>query len=112
MLCAAFFYSHGTRENLPKRLLYKKGTLKTLVKLTPGLNFINFRHTAFALVDPERAKKTQSSQHCYFTLLGSASVKVVRRTLMKLTPGEHDGRRVYAVPGHRHMGSDSSRRDR
>jgi hypothetical protein len=31
-------------------------------------------------------KNRQSSQHCHFTLLGSASVKVVRRTLMKSTP--------------------------
>jgi len=31
-------------------------------------------------------KKRQSSQHCHFTLLGSSSVKVVRRTLMKSTP--------------------------
>jgi len=34
-----------------------------------------------------RKKKRQSSQHCHFTLLGSAGVKVVHRTLMKSTPG-------------------------
>ncbi len=32
-------------------------------------------------------KKRHSSQHCHITLLGSGSVKVERRTLMKLTPG-------------------------
>jgi len=32
-------------------------------------------------------KKRQSSQHCHFTLLGSASVKVVHIMLMKSTPG-------------------------
>jgi len=31
-------------------------------------------------------KKRQSSQHCHFMLLGSASIKVVRRMLMKSTP--------------------------
>ncbi len=34
------------------------------------------------------AQKRQSSQHCLFTLLGSGSVKVERRTLVKLTPVE------------------------
>jgi len=33
---AAFFNLHLTREKLPKKLLYEKGTLKTLMKLTPG----------------------------------------------------------------------------
>jgi len=32
-------------------------------------------------------KNRQSSQHCHFTFLGSASVKVVRWTLMKSTLG-------------------------
>jgi len=35
VLNAAFFYLHGIREKLPKRLLYKKGTCKMLMKLTP-----------------------------------------------------------------------------
>jgi hypothetical protein len=36
VLCEAFFYLHVTREKLPKKLLYKKGTHKMLMKLTPG----------------------------------------------------------------------------
>jgi len=35
VLCAAFFYLHITREKLPKKLLYKKGARKMLMKLTP-----------------------------------------------------------------------------
>jgi len=35
VLCIAFFYLHATREKLPKRLLYKKGKRKTLMKLKP-----------------------------------------------------------------------------
>jgi len=36
VLCAAFIYLHVTREKLQKRLLYIKGVLETLMKLTPG----------------------------------------------------------------------------
>jgi hypothetical protein len=35
-----------------------KAARGTLMKLTPGLNFINVLHTAFALVDPEGVKIT------------------------------------------------------
>ncbi len=56
-------------------------------KWTPGVNFIIILQAAFTHVDPERARKRQSSQHCHFALLGSVSVKVVRRTLMKSNPG-------------------------
>ncbi len=38
-LHAAFFYLHVTREKLPKRLSYKKVASKTLMKLTPSVNF-------------------------------------------------------------------------
>ncbi len=51
-----------------------------------GVNFINVLRTAFALVDPESVKNTVRSS-VSFTLLGSMSVKAVRRTLMKLSPG-------------------------
>jgi hypothetical protein len=34
-------------------------------------------------------QKRQSSQHCHFALLGSSSVKVVRRSLMKLNPDKN-----------------------
>ncbi len=51
-----------------------------------GVNFINVLHTAFTLVDPKSVKKIDNLT-VFFTLLGSASVKAVRRTLMKLSPG-------------------------
>ncbi len=59
-----------------------------LVKLTTGLNFINFLHTAFMLVGPKSVRIQSSSQYL-FTLLGSTGAKAARRTLMKLTPDRH-----------------------
>ncbi len=56
-----------------------------LVKLTPGLDFINVLRTAFTPVAPQSIR-TQSSCQYLFTLWGSTSVKAVRRTLMKLHP--------------------------
>jgi len=52
-----------------------------LIKLTPGVNFINIIHTAFTRADPKSVKKTV----IFFTLLGSTSIKAVLRMLMKLT---------------------------
>jgi hypothetical protein len=51
-----------------------------------GLDFINVLRTAFTPVVPQSVR-TQSSRQYLFTLLGPTSVKAVRRTLMKLTPG-------------------------
>ncbi len=63
-----------------------KAARKMMVKLTPGLDFINIIRTAFTPVVPQSVR-TQSSCQYLFTLLGPTSVKAVRRTLMKLTPG-------------------------
>jgi len=38
---SAFFNLHVTREELPKRLSYKKGVLKMLMKNLHVVNFIN-----------------------------------------------------------------------
>jgi len=58
------------------------------MKLTSSVNFINILRTALALVDPESVKNTvKSSVSLFITLLGSMSVKAVRRMLMKLSPG-------------------------
>jgi len=51
-----------------------------------GLDFINVLRTAFTLIAPQ-SKRTQSSCQYFFTLLGSTSIKAVRRMLMKLSPG-------------------------
>jgi len=59
---------------------------QTLVTTAPGVDFINVLRTAFTLVDPKSVKKI-GNLTVFFTLLGSASVKAVRRTLMKLSPG-------------------------
>ena len=45
-----------------------------------------FTYSFCARRDPESVR-TQSSHQYLFTLLGSTSVKAVRRTLMKLSPG-------------------------
>jgi len=60
-----------------------------LMKLTPGLNFINILRAAFARPDPERAKKTNNLT-VYFALLGYACAKAAHRMLMKLTPERYD----------------------
>jgi len=53
---------------------------------SPGVDFINILRTAFTLVDPKSVKKIDNLT-VFFTLLGSACQKAVRRTLMKLRPG-------------------------
>jgi len=49
------------------------------------LNFTNVLRAAFTLVDPKSIKKIDNLT-VFFMLLGSAHVKAVRRTLMKLSP--------------------------
>jgi hypothetical protein len=51
------------------------------------LNFINVLQAAFAPADPKSAKKSYNLT-VFFVLLGSASIKVVLKTLMKLTLGD------------------------
>ncbi len=53
---------------------------------TSGVNCINILCTAFALVDHEGVNNTVKLS-VFFALLGSMSVKAVRRTLMKFSPG-------------------------
>jgi hypothetical protein len=62
-----------------------------LMKLTPGLTFINIHSAAFTLVDTKREKKLQLSHKYLFTLWGSTGAKANRRTLMKLTLGRGEG---------------------
>jgi len=62
-----------------------KAVHRMLMKLTPGLNFINVLRTAFTLVDTERVI-IQSNPQYLFMHLGSTCAKAVRRTLVKLTP--------------------------
>ncbi len=57
-----------------------------LVKLTPGVHFINIIRTAFTLVDPKSVKKIDNL-NVFPTLLGSGCVKAVHRKLMKFSPG-------------------------
>ncbi len=73
-------------EKPHKFLLYKKTACKMLLRLTPGLDFINVLRTAFTPVGPKSVKRYQRLDWV-LTLLGPTSVKAVRRTLMKLTPG-------------------------
>jgi len=57
-----------------------------LMKLTPGINFINVLQAAFTPANPESAKR-KVKLSVFFPLLGSASAKAARRMLVKLTPG-------------------------
>ncbi len=57
----------------------------------PGVNFINILCTAFTCADP-KSIRTKSRCQYLFTLLGSASVKAVHRTLMKLSPALPTGK--------------------
>jgi len=57
----------------------------TICETRLGVNFINILHTAFTHGGPKSVRTLSSCQYL-FTLLGSASVKAVRRTLMKLSP--------------------------
>ena len=66
--------------------VHVKPSCRMLMKLTPGLNFINIQHTAFTLTDSKRVK-IQSSCQSFFMLSGSTNVKAVHKMLMKLTPG-------------------------
>jgi len=50
-----------------------------------GVNFNYVLRTAFTLVDPESVKIQLGHQHL-FTFLGSGRAKVIRRTLVKLSP--------------------------
>ncbi len=80
-LCRCFNWCQH-HQHLLAHLLYKNFGPK---QSNPSVNFTNVLSTAFALVDPESVR-THSSCQYHFTLLGSTSVKAVRRTLMKLTP--------------------------
>ena len=51
----------------------------------PGVNFINVLRAAFAHTDPESAKNTVKLS-IFFVLMGSAIVKTVNKTLVKLKP--------------------------
>jgi hypothetical protein len=58
-----------SREKLPKRLSYKKGMQKMLMKLTPALNFINVlqAHFLFKILAPKSLKA--KAKLCYFWCL-------------------------------------------
>jgi len=63
-----------------------KASRKMLVKLTPGVNFINVLRTAFTLVGPKSVKRYWQLDWV-LTLWGTTGVKAVHRTLMKSSPG-------------------------
>ena len=72
---------------LCQKKFVQKSMRKTLMKLTPAVNFTNILRTAFALVEIPKAQELSQVIQYLFTLLGTTSVKAVRRTLMILTPG-------------------------
>jgi len=62
-----------------------KDLSKTLMKLTPGVNFIDILLAALAQRDPESAKKSDNLT-VFLALLGYRRIKAAGRRLMKLTP--------------------------
>jgi hypothetical protein len=60
-----------------------------LMKLTPGVNFINILQAAFMRAGPESAKKTDNL-NVFFAHSGSTHVKAACRMLMKSSPGHHE----------------------
>jgi len=72
-----------TREKLLNLLSYEKCSNKMLMKLTPGVNFINILNAASMFKDPKSAKKTDSLI-VFFALLGSECIKTVFKMLVKL----------------------------
>ncbi len=66
------------------QILYEKRAHNMLMKLTARVNFTNVLLTAFTLKEPESVKKIDNLT-VFFMHLGSAPIKAVRRTLMKLS---------------------------
>jgi hypothetical protein len=60
--------------------------MNLLERSPPGVNFTNIFTRRFYAHSSQK-RKSQSSRQYLFTLLGSAGVKAVCRTLMKLSPG-------------------------
>ena len=56
------------------------------MQLTIGVNFTKVLRAQKLLVDPKSSKKTVKLSS-FFALLGSASIKAARRTLVKLNLG-------------------------
>jgi len=61
---------------------------KMLMKLTAGVNFINVLSTYSFNTRGAQKRKRDSEVVNLFMLLGTKRVKAVRRTLMKLSPGD------------------------
>ncbi len=102
-----FQSQYGIREKLHKTLLHEKGTRKMLMKLTPGLNFINILCTVLMLAGSKSVRRYRWLT-VFFMLFGSTSVIAVRKMLVKLTPVPvHLGR-----PPHMAMRSWRNRRKR
>jgi len=63
-----------------------KAVGRTLMKSSPGVNFINVCSTSSFCLHWSRKCKKDWQLDCLFASLGSASTKTALRTLMKLTP--------------------------
>jgi len=63
----------------------EKASNKTLVKLTPRVNFTNVLKAAFARENHKSAKKTVIL-YCLFALFGFLQIKAMHKQVGKLTP--------------------------
>jgi len=73
-------------SSTPKQRAYEKFARLTLMKLTPGLNFINVLRTALARAEPKSVKKESQVVNKAYTLLGSARAKAVRKYVGEIDP--------------------------
>jgi len=62
-----------------------KSACRMLMKLTPGVNFINILRGTFTCTDSKSAKKTDGLT-VFFAHLGSMCLKALNKMLVKLTP--------------------------
>jgi len=88
----------GTENERMSRLVTKFCAFKLVAKLygnvptkdlvhTTGINFTCTCTCSFYARRSRKRKKVELSHRYLFTLSGSVSIKAVRRTLMKLSPG-------------------------
>jgi len=77
-----------------------KAVHRTLMKLSPGLNFDNIVQAAFKCIGHKSPKRYWWLGCLFFTHLGSCRVKAAHKMLMKLTPSFYFANILWATFWH------------